>query len=113
MDEHNEYLLQVSGGVFEVLSEFFLKHRILPLICLYFRELRFDMATITNHGKKTLVRIFICCRICLLDLEFNLTLRVPITTVVDNKFCDSCLDFCLRFNLGSETSSKFAAVDIF
>ena len=29
-----------------------MKHELLPLICLYFREFRFDAAKITNHDKK-------------------------------------------------------------
>ena len=38
MDEHNEYLLHVYGGMFEVV----LKHELLPMINLYFREYRLD-----------------------------------------------------------------------
>ena len=46
------HFLQVCGGVFEALSKFFLKHELLSLVCLYFREFRLDTAKLTNLGKK-------------------------------------------------------------
>ena len=52
MDEHNEYLLQVYGGVFEILSESSARNR---SYCRWFAYILENSDSIrpkiTNHGK--------------------------------------------------------------
>ena len=70
MDEHNEYLLQVYGGVFEVLvRKFYLKLELSLLICLYFSEFRLDTAKITKHGIKHWVGDINSLSFCLLYFD--------------------------------------------